>query len=665
LHAIELRRMTAVEATDETAAVRTATHSLNVGPRARLEILIASPVWLRLQAWLLGFGFVVALGANSGGYWPTAWGWSALLLLFICALALLVRSDVHFGVLEAVVPTALLALVCWNVLSALWGSSLTQPAREAERTLVYAAAVFAALLLVRPRSYGALLGGVWAAITLVAGYGLLTRLLPERLGSIDELAGYRLAQPLGYWNALGIFAAMGALLALGFAARGRKAVVRALAAASTLVLIPAFYFTFSRGAWIALGVGLLAAVALDRRRLQLIGFLFAVAPWPALAVWIASRSEPLTRQGTGLAAASHAGHRFALDLVWLAAGAAAVTLVCTTLERRVRVPRQLRLAYAGALVLVVAGALAVVVVQFGSPPTIARNLYHDFVGPSRPLENGNLNKRLFDLSGGQRIPQWKVAWRDYEAHPWLGSGSGSYERYWNQLRPSEFKVRNAHSLYLETLAEVGPVGLALLLATLCLPLVAAVKARGRSLASVAFGAYAAFLVHAGVDWDWQMPALTLAALFSGTALLVCTRRGSAASSSQLWRAPALALMLVLAVFAFVALRGNRAVAASETAATKLHWTRSAAEARAAQRWAPWSSRPWQLLGEAQFQEHDLAAARASFRKALEKDGSDWSIWLDLALASKGKERRHAFAEATRLNPLASEIASRKPGAGRK
>jgi hypothetical protein len=304
---------------------------------------------------------------------------------------------------------------------------------------------------------------------------------------------------------------------------------------------------------------------------------------------------------------------------------------------------------------VVAGALALVVVRFGSPPTIAHNLYDGFVGPSRTLANGNLNSRLFDLAGGQRIPQWKVAWREYEAHPWLGSGSGSYERYWNQLRPGEAKVRNAHSLYLETLAEVGPVGLALLLAALGLPLAAAVKARRRSLASAAFGAYAAFLVHAGVDWDWQMPALTLAALFCAAALLLCTRRQSPAALSPRWRVPALALVLIFAAFAYVALRGNRAVAASEAAATNVNWTRSAAEARTAQRWAPWSSRPWQLLGIAQLRQGRLAPARTSFRMALEKDDSDWSIWLNLSWASRGAERRHAIAEAARLNPLDSRI----------
>ncbi|HYT50946.1 MAG TPA: hypothetical protein VEL10_01935 [Gaiellaceae bacterium] len=42
---------------------------------------------------------------------------------------------------------------------------------------------------------------------------------------------------------------------------------------------------------------------------------------------------------------------------------------------------------------------------------------------------------------------------------------------------SPAKVRDAHSLYVETLAELGPIGLALLSAALVVPLVAAVRAR--------------------------------------------------------------------------------------------------------------------------------------------------------------------------------------------
>src|SRR2546428_53569 len=82
-------------------------------------------------------------------------------------------------------------------------------------------------------------------------------------------AGGPLSEPVGYWNAFGVLAAMGTLLALGLAARSGP-VVRCVAGASTVVLLLTLYFTFSRGGWIAFFLGLAAAIALDRRRLQLI-----------------------------------------------------------------------------------------------------------------------------------------------------------------------------------------------------------------------------------------------------------------------------------------------------------------------------------------------------------------------------------------------------------
>jgi Flp pilus assembly protein TadD len=121
--------------------------------------------------------------------------------------------------------------------------------------------------------------------------------------------------------------------------------------------------------------------------------------------------------------------------------------------------------------------------------------------------------------------------------------------------------------------------------------------------------------------------------------------------------PVLGLILVVAAFAFVGLRGNRAIAASEAAANGGSLRAASAHARTAARWAPWSARPWQLLGEAESRQHRLGAARVDLRKAAAKDPDDWSIWLDLALASKGRERRHALAEAFRLNPLDPVVAS--------
>jgi hypothetical protein len=618
---------------------------------------VARPALAQVPAWLLAFAVVLVLAAVNGGYSPTTWGWGALVLFGAAALALILRTEPRLGALEAAFPVALLTLFAWGLLSALWSPSPTQPLLESQRTLVYVAGAVAALLLAHSRSYKPLLAGVWAAIALVSSYSLITRLVPDRLGFVDTIAGYRLAQPLGYWNALGIFAAVGTLLALGFALRSRYLAVRALAAASTVPLVSTFYFTFSRGAWIAFGAGLIAMIAVDARRLQLISGLLAVAPWPALAVWRASGSEPLTRLGATLPDAAHAGHRFLVTELLLTGAAAVAGLALAAVERRLRPGRALRFAYAGAIVAVIAVGLVAVMVRFGSPPTIAHDLYRNFVGPSTSV-NENLNRRLFTLSAGQRIPQWKVAWRQYERHPWLGSGLGTYERWWNQLRPTNSKVRNAHSLYLETLAELGPLGIGVLVVALGLPLAAAVRARRRALTAAAAGAYVAFLVHASGDWDWQMPAVTIAALFIGAALLVVARGSPGNAMRPRSRLLVLTGVIALAAFAFVGLRGNQAIASAENAARgTARLATVVAESKRASRWAPWSARPWQIRGAVELEHDRLRAARADLRKAAAKDPADWSSWLDLALVSDGRERRHALAEAARLNPLDPVVAS--------
>jgi hypothetical protein len=44
------------------------------------------------------------------------------------------------------------------------------------------------------------------------------------------------------------------------------------------------------------------------------------------------------------------------------------------------------------------------------------------------------------------------------------------------------------------------------------------------LAGVAASAYTAYLVHAGLDWDWEMPAVTLAGLLCAVGLLAAGRQ---------------------------------------------------------------------------------------------------------------------------------------------
>jgi hypothetical protein len=289
---------------------------------------------------------------------------------------------------------------------------------------------------------------------------------------------------------------------------------------------------------------------------------------------------------------------------------------------------------------------------------MSRSAYRSFTAPPVRVHAGaSLNTRLFSLSANGRIELWRAALNDYVAHPWLGSGAGTYERYWLRHRQSAMKVKNAHSLYLEQLAELGPFGAGLLALVLALPLAASVRARRQPLAAPALGAYVAFLVHAAADWDWEMPAVTLAALFCGAALVILARgeqpprRLPAAG-----RWGALTAAVLVSVVAFVGWIGNSALAAGDDALHARQLDGAQAQARKAMAWAPWSPQPWRLLAEAQYDRGDLGASRRNLATALRKDSGDWQLWLDLAAATDGAARTRALGRALALNPRSPEIA---------
>jgi hypothetical protein len=586
---------------------------------------------------LLAFAAVVGAAALNGGYFPVDRGWLALAFLLTAAGALILVDQVRFGVLDRALLLALAALTGWVALSAAWSASPTRPFLEAERGVVYLAGALALVLITSRSSARTLLVGLLAGIGAVCAYALATRLFPDRLGVYDAAGGYQLGEPVGYPNALGILAVIGIVLALGFAIDAENGAIRAGAAAALVVLASTLFFTFSRGSWLALAAGLVVAVAVHPRRLRFAVLAAILAVPAAVAAWLCSRSGPLTHVGHPLQEAAGAGHRLAAALVALLASALALGLATASIERRAD-PRRLRLAV----------GLSAVAVAMVAAVTINAE------GPGGKGES--LTARLDSASSSYRADYWSVAWGQYRDHPWLGGGAGSFERRWLEHRPVDFDSRDAHGLYIETLAELGPVGLALLVAVLGVPLVGAGTARRSVGGAGAVGAYTAFLAHAGIDWDWEVPAATLPGLVCGVALVICSRRpGSGRPLTVPLRALGLAAVLSLTVFVFVMHVGNVALLRSSQALDSSKFEQAEGEARSAIRWAPWSYEPRQKLGEAQLGQGDRAAARASFRRAIARDDGDWSLWYDLAVASRGDERRHAIDRLRRLNPLDSAV----------
>ena len=569
----------------------------------------------------------------------------------------MLREHLKLSRAEGVFLVGLLAFAAWLGISAAWSNATGESLLETQRALVYTAAGLAVLVTARARWSRYVLGALFAAISLIALFSLGTRLLPDRLGVYDGTGVYRLAQPIGYWNGLALFAAVGALLALGFATRSRSIAARSVSAALLVFLLPTLYFTFGRGAWIAFGLGLLATVAVDPRRLQLLAALLVVGPAPAAAVLIASREGGLTHGGSSLAAAAHDGHRVAVLLVLLAVGNAAAAVGFSLASSRVRVDRTVRrvFAVAVAVVLIVTGSIALA--RAGGPVHIVKKASASFKAPL-PRNQRNLNDRLLSFSGNGRSQLWGLAWDDAADHPVLGAGAGTYERYFLAHQPTDVsRVRDAHSLYVETLAEVGPVGLGLLLVVLVTPLVVLRRARKHPLVPAAAGAYVAYLVHTGVDWDWELPAVTLAGLLCGAAILLAARTSTPTALRPRLRLATAGAAVALALFATSGLIGNTALSRSATARAHGNPAAAAVDARRARLLLPWSPAPWEALGQAQLTAGLVPRARESFRKAVALDPGDWSLWYDLARVTRGRERSRSLRRVALLFPQSGLVTS--------
>jgi hypothetical protein len=599
---------------------------------------------------------LLALLASQGGYFAQSWGWSALLFLLAIAVVVVVRDNVVVSSNELTFVGLVAALAVWTAVSAAWSSNVGDTVLEAERALLYVAVTAAVVLAARKRDVSRYLLAVLAAIALVATYALCTRCWPSRFSVVTGVAGYRLARPIGYWNGLGILSSVGVVLAIGFLSGRGPMRIRAVAGAVCVPLVLTLYFTFSRGAWVALGFGLLVALAAARARLRLLAWTALAAVAPAIGVVVAAHLKSLSSLHAGLTAADHAGTELGLIAAGLIALAAILVLLAHTLEPRVNPSRGTRRAVGAALAVAAVAAAGVGFASVGhTPAAVVRDLYHRFEVPT-PTVRGRVDQRLFSFSGNGRVELWRTAWRDYRAHPWLGSGAGTYERAWLASPKSDFPVKDAHGLYIETLAELGPVGLLLLLGALLLPVVLTIRRGATPAVAGAAGAYGAYLLHAGIDWDWELAGVTAVALALGALLLVEGRptEGRSRLPSAV-RVATIVSAVVLSLFAAFAYVGNAAAGSAEDDLQANSFQSAATQARRAGRLMPWSTQPPVLLAEAYLGVGDLPAARSELRKALAKDRGDWKTWLDLALASKGRARRNALAEASRLYPRSPEV----------
>jgi O-Antigen ligase len=549
----------------------------------------------------VAFAGVAAYAAVDGGFFPRWWGLGTVAFACAAAAALLIARELTVSLRSLVLVSSLAAFVAFVALSAFWATSVPLALVEVERGLVYVAAAAAGVVLGRERP-DALPAGVLAAAVVVACWNLAARI---RAAGTDLDLGNRgvLAEPVGYENALGLLAAMGIVLALSV--RGAAP----LRAGALVPLAAVLAATGNRGAWLALAAGLLVVAAFEPTSIRLAGALVCGAAAAALAAWTPTLEPDIapTRAEAGVLP-------LVLGLVALTVAAIALT---AAQQRTSRLFAPLRVSRRRATL-----ALALL------PPLVVAAL----VG-----------------AGSQRRSYWSAALDQAAGAPLFGDGAGSFARHWLATRDVPFDVRDAHSLYFETLGELGFVGLALLVIALVSPL------RLASREPAAAAALVAFLVHAAFDWDWEMPTLTLAAIFCAAAL--ANRGGSQVTVATPHRLVAAAALVVVGALALPPFIGHATFAAADDAFRDGREAASLAGTNRTQQFLPWSPEPHLLAALVYRQRGAGSAARAEIIRALSHDEADARLWRVLAELSAGEERRRALERAEELDPLGAPASS--------
>ncbi len=607
--------------------------------------------WVAVGLAVLLCAGVVAIAFAQGGYFAGTTGVAEAVAAVALAAWVVVAPSPTSGwsVALGVAVAALGAFALWTLLSAHWSHAPARAAIEADRALLYALVVaLAGLVGSVPALRRATQAGLVAALALVAVSGLITRLLPDVWSATSGMELERLSYPVGYWNALGAIAALAAIGCLHLAADGtRHRVVRSAAAAAVPLVVAALMLTFSRGS-IAIGVVGLVLVLVLARTPGTAGALAATVPTSAIAVATVLSSDAIV-------AADPAPGRSAALVV---AGCAVVAAVVQALLHGWRPPR---VAPAPRILGAVAAAATIValtgLVASGAAGAVIERA-GDLTRSSHVVETGDERSRLTQFSDNGRIDAWRVSLGAFADAPLQGTGAGTFALTWTRDRPGIQDVNDGHSLLFESLGELGIVGVLLL--TLGIGALGWGAARGlrtaqRPAAALGVAVLVTWLLHAGIDWDWEMPALTLPAL-AIAALAAGRQRGEAPAppAGRDW-APRAVAVVALACLGFVGVGlalSQRDVDAALAAVHAGRCTTAQDAARAAQRFGDGRPEPHQVLAACAARDGDTALATTEMRRALALDPHNWRLVYDLAVirALGGQDPQPTLRHARQLNP---------------
>jgi hypothetical protein len=588
-------------------------------------------------------------------------------------VGLAIWALIALGLAVGVLPRARLSPAAWtalggfaafaalNLLAHAWTDSDERTTAELARVLQYGGVVTLAYLALNRYTWrGAALGFCAAAVT-VAFFAVGARLFPSALHDdlVQSLGIDRLSYPLDYWNGVACWGAMAIAAALALSANASRVELRAAALATIPVSALSVYLTYSRFGAAAIAVAIVAVVAFSRNRWTAVANAIGGAAASAAVILVARGQDEIAR-ATGNAGAG----TVVLALLAVGAGCAVWAVVTSRANLdRVRMDRRsARLALAGAMAAVLLGAAAL-----HGP---LGDAWDEFKNDKAPAASAG-TERLTTL-GGTRYEVWSTAVDAFKEDRWRGIGPGTFEYYWSQHGESQEFIRDAHSLYIEQLAELGLPGFLALLAALGGLLWAAIQARSRwrrrreiAAGSAMIAVFLVFLVYAGIDWMWELGAVGTLAL-GGVAVAGAgglDRAGTAQPGPWL-RLGLTVGALLLAAVQVPGLVSTQRSRASETDLDQGRLSAALDAANDAVDAEPWAATPYATRALVLERSGDLAAAAGDARDAIDREPDNWRNHLLLARidAERGSRRTalSQLAEARRLAPRNLLLAPTSP-----
>jgi hypothetical protein len=497
--------------------------------------------------WALEFGAYFAVVWLPGGALLCV---AAILLLRWAPWNVRVRPPAPLGL--AVV--GLVGLGCWAALSAIWSPAPASAIADAQQILIYAVVfVLGAWLTGLAGSRANLpllpLALAGAVAGTVCAIGLLTGDDPRGYIDGDKTLDY----PIGYRNANAAFVLIAIFPAVGLAAdRSLHWPLRGVALGVATLCLDLALLSQSRG---SVGAAVAAcAVFLLAMPLRLRALVWLLLPAICALGVIPSLTDLFQVDGP-LTNAVDEMHAAGVAVAGTTAIAIAIGAVAAWIDdrrtARMSAARTNRVVAVGLAAFIAVSAIGFVI-AVGNPIEWIGQRAEEFQTGGSPSVRGESSRFALDF-GTERDQLWDVALEQFSDSPAYGDGAGGFQyTYLRERSPEGVPVaRDAHSIELEVLGELGLVGVILLALALGAAVVAALRARRAgsawaSLSAVALASGTYWLAHSSLDWFFHYPALTAPALaLLGSACVAGARRAPLGADRR--RIPILVAVAILAV----------------------------------------------------------------------------------------------------------------------